>query len=130
MSGSCSFLFVPLRLVEPKTEFIITGSEDGYFNKNKEIPSFDPWPSDDDETDSELVARGSLAETMLGLSVGSDLSVLKMKFLPRLIIGVKLIIVFGGIFTEMKIFLLKVSTESLKLGFLMMIIGCNSMAVL
>ena len=62
------FFFVPLRLLEDKTEFIITGSEDGYFNKNKSVPAFDAWKCND-----PTVVKGSLAETMLGLPVGTDL---------------------------------------------------------
>ena len=62
------FFFVPLRLLSDKTEFIITGSEDGYFNKDKEVPAFDAWICND-----PTVAKGSLAETMLGLPVGTDI---------------------------------------------------------
>lgn len=61
------FVFVPLRLVEPKTELIITGSEDGYFNSSKVIPSFDNWFSS-----GSTVAKGSLLEQMLGVPPGTD----------------------------------------------------------
>lgn len=61
------FFFVPLRLVEPKTEFIITGSEEGYFNSSKEIPAFDHWKYDD------TVDNGSLIEQMFGVPSGYDL---------------------------------------------------------
>lgn len=56
------FFFVPLRLLEEKTEFIITGSEDGYFNSSKTVPKFAVW-----ETDA--VYKGSLMEQMLGVPV-------------------------------------------------------------
>lgn len=68
------FFFVPLRLVEPKTEFVITGSEDGYFNKNKEVPSFDPWFDSGDD-----VTKGSLLETMCGVPVGVDIHDLSLE---------------------------------------------------
>lgn len=44
---------------------IITGSEDGYWSKSKEIPEFTPWTLGTGSTGS--VEKGSLLEIMTGI---------------------------------------------------------------
>lgn len=65
MAARLRYFFVPLRLVEENTELIITGSEDGYWSKSKEIPEFAPWTLG---TGSNVtVDKGSLIEIMTGI---------------------------------------------------------------
>lgn len=74
--GRIRFFYVPIRLVDENTELIITGSKDGYFNKDVTIPSFDPWnitaPSSSSSV-SVSVAKHSVLTYMTGLPVNSYL---------------------------------------------------------
>ena len=74
--GRIRFFFVPIRLVEEQTELIITGSKDGYFNKDVDIPSFDAWHITAPSASSSFsvsVAKHSVISYMTGLPVKSYL---------------------------------------------------------
>lgn len=65
------FFYVPIRLVESNTELIITGSKDGYWNKDVEIPSFEGWKLP--VTDGVVkVGKGNLFELMTGVPPAND----------------------------------------------------------
>lgn len=72
--GRVRFFYVPIRLVEKDTEFIITGSRDGYFSKDVEVPSFAPWnlahPAAPGSV-SVTVDKHSVISYLTGLPVGS-----------------------------------------------------------
>lgn len=66
MAARLRYFFVLLRLVEPNTELIITGSEEGYWSKDKEIPEFPAWLGGSAGTWVSC-AKGSLLEIMTGM---------------------------------------------------------------
>lgn len=73
--GRIRFFYVPIRLVEENTELIITGSNDGYFNKDVEIPKFDYWKLASSIPDSTpvTIAKHSVITYMTGMPTGSYL---------------------------------------------------------
>ena len=66
MNARMRYFFVPLRLVEANTELIITGSEDGYWSANKEIPEFPSWLGGPGGAWVSC-AKGSLLEVLTGM---------------------------------------------------------------
>lgn len=71
--GRIRFFYVPIRLVEENTELIITGSKDGYFNKDVEIPKFDYWhlagPSAPDSV-TPVIDKHSIIAYLTGIPAG------------------------------------------------------------
>lgn len=70
--GRIRFFYVPLRLVEENTELIITGSTDGYFSRDVEIPSFPAWKHV--ENGNTTVEKGSVLDIMTGFPPGTYFS--------------------------------------------------------
>lgn len=68
--------FVPLRLVEPNTELIITGSQDGHYKPDVEIPSF-PGLFDFASTAGCTVRKGGLIDVLHQMPTGKDFSSIK-----------------------------------------------------
>lgn len=71
MAARLRYFFVPLRLVEDNTELIITGSEDGYWSRNKVIPEFSHWVIQSNDSANMNVSKDSLISIMTGLPPGT-----------------------------------------------------------
>lgn len=72
--GRVRFFYVPIRLVEENTELIITGSKDGYFSQDVEIPKFDYWnltASAAPDSVNITVDKHSVLAYMTGIPAGS-----------------------------------------------------------
>lgn len=69
MAARLRYFFVPLRLVEPNTELIITGSEEGYWSRDKQIPEFEAWKIGTGGTST--ITKDSLISIMTGLPPGT-----------------------------------------------------------
>lgn len=67
------FAFVPLRLIEENTEFIITGSKDGHLVEDL-IPTMDSCFKYLDLTNTHVVEKGSLLDLIYDIPAGLELS--------------------------------------------------------
>lgn len=78
------YFFVPLRLLDKNAEFIITGSEDGHFDKTKTVPVFDNIFANADKTKHSncfKVAKHSLFD-YFGIPVGDYESIKDEESIP------------------------------------------------